>query len=723
MFQKDNFSLINNNLLSNENNNFLINQYKDKIIEEANNKISINSFKNNIISFGNGNKINLNFHQIKYGIDENGNPINIKEYYKSINDSVNLNSNSSMQSGISNFAQKLKKPIAYITKDENNNNILVDLKGNKITTKNKEGDYDFNLQLHVIIKDFDVKHPELRINGERNYNNENIEEINEKPSENIKDKNKKKEKGFSSTTNNKTDNLSNINLNFNYNNENNDLMAGSCFSSSVRNDIDKIIFRINTDNYNNIGKYSNIIGKNSRNNKFVLRTKNILTNNNTNVFQNNISGKNVNFALEKESKSMNKNKNQMNPIKRSNTVNSNYINFKNQMDINNKKEDTKNKKKAIKLLLINNYNSKINKENNKKVNQINRNKLDIHLSKLKSDIKIKKNVNCPRKIKSEQNTIKKNISHNFYNNKKLATSTTLFDNNIINKSIKFSQNYFAMKHKKNFSNSKLIKKNYKRQKKKMNFIQINDKNNSSTKSNNIIDDKKDNKNSNIGSNVINKITKRKILKKDLSQKSKKIEIQKKEKILNLQNMLKKNKNFHMYILSEEANNMIRSFSKNNIAKENQLNTSIKKLHTSQLNFKKTKMIPVSKESSNINNSLNLDNTYFSPTKRNSETNFQNIQKIPKYDSNKINKQNYVGITLSLLNNENKKLKGNTNNQININFTPYQIQCESLVKNNGQNQHQRVYYNNSEKKNPKSINKYNMNHLQKNFLSPKYQIYL
>ena len=28
---------------------------------------------------------------IKYGIDETGNPINIKEYYKSINDSVNLN--------------------------------------------------------------------------------------------------------------------------------------------------------------------------------------------------------------------------------------------------------------------------------------------------------------------------------------------------------------------------------------------------------------------------------------------------------------------------------------------------------------------------------------------------------------------------------------------------------------------------------------------------------
>ena len=198
MFQQENMPLINKNLLPNENiYNILINQYKDKIIEEANNnKILLNSYKNNIMSFGNGNKINLNYNHIKYGIDENGNPINIKDYYKSINDSVNINSNSSMQSGISNFTQKLKKPIAYITKDENNNNILVDLKGNKITTKNKDGDYDFKLQLHVIIKDFDVKHPELRINGERNYNNESMEEINEEQSESIKEKEKEKRKRF-----------------------------------------------------------------------------------------------------------------------------------------------------------------------------------------------------------------------------------------------------------------------------------------------------------------------------------------------------------------------------------------------------------------------------------------------------------------------------------------------------------------------------------------------
>ena len=708
MFQQENMPLINKNLLPNENiYNILINQYKDKIIEEANNnKILLNSYKNNIMSFGNGNKINLNYHQIKYGIDENGNPINIKEYYKSINDSVNLNSNSSMQSGISNFTQKLKKPIAYITKDENNNNILVDLKGNKITTKNKEGDYDFNLQLHVIIKDFDVKHPELRINGERNYNNESMEEINEEPSENIKDKDKDKEKDCSHNNNNVGDSLSNINFNLNHNNENNCLIAGSCFSSSIRNDLGKILFSTNTDTYNNIGKYNNILGKNSRNNKIVLRTKDILTNNSSSFFKYKISGQNntyINFGLEKKSKSLNKNKSQILPLKRSNTVTSNFIIFKSQRD-NNKNDDTKNKKKAINLLFINNYSSKINKK--KKDSQIFGNKYDNHQKIINIEKKNKKKANYPKKINYEKSIIQKNLNYNFYNNKKLATSTTVINNNNINKSIKLSKNYFVINHKKSVSNSKLIKKNYKRPNKRVNFIQINDKNNSSTKNTSIIDNKKGSNPNNINNNN-HKITKRKILKMDLSQKSKKVDIQKKEKILNLQNMLKKNKNSHMYILSEEASNMIRSFSKNNIGKENQLNSSIRKINTNELSFKMTKMVPASKDS---NNSLNLDNTYFSPN-------------ISKKDSNKINKQKCVGITLSLLNNENKNLKGNTNNQININFTPYQIQCESLVKSNSENPYQRVHYNNNEKKNSKPKNKYNMSHIDKNFLSPKYQIYL
>lgn len=38
----------------------------------------LNSCKNNIKSFGKGNKINLNYHYIKYRLGQNDNYINIK---------------------------------------------------------------------------------------------------------------------------------------------------------------------------------------------------------------------------------------------------------------------------------------------------------------------------------------------------------------------------------------------------------------------------------------------------------------------------------------------------------------------------------------------------------------------------------------------------------------------------------------------------------------------
>ena len=74
-------------------------------------KIKPISLSSENILFSGQNKKKLISNNIKYGIDENGNPMNIKEYYKSINDSVNVNSNTSIYSGISNINQKLKKPI------------------------------------------------------------------------------------------------------------------------------------------------------------------------------------------------------------------------------------------------------------------------------------------------------------------------------------------------------------------------------------------------------------------------------------------------------------------------------------------------------------------------------------------------------------------------------------------------------------------------------------
>ena len=182
-----------NNLLSFPKKIALKNIIKNNITEPT--QESLYPKKIQSVNINNSKKINIKYSNIKYGIDESGNPINIKEYYKSINDSIYSNSNTSIYSGLTSMTNnKLKRPIAYITKDSKGNNILIDLKGNIITKKNKEGDYYFPFQLHVLVKDFDVKHPELRINGERYYKEKlEIIEDNENEDNNINKKEIKNE--------------------------------------------------------------------------------------------------------------------------------------------------------------------------------------------------------------------------------------------------------------------------------------------------------------------------------------------------------------------------------------------------------------------------------------------------------------------------------------------------------------------------------------------------
>ena len=94
---------------------------------------------------------------IEYYIDKNGNPNSMK-YFKSNNMKENEN-----------------KPIAYIVQGNKNKNTLIDLKGNVIP-KNKDGDYSISKDKILLIKNFDVQHPELRVYGEGKHkaiNNEN----------------------------------------------------------------------------------------------------------------------------------------------------------------------------------------------------------------------------------------------------------------------------------------------------------------------------------------------------------------------------------------------------------------------------------------------------------------------------------------------------------------------------------------------------------------------
>jgi len=157
---------------------------------------------------------------IKFGIDETGNPLNISAFFEEGN--------------------KRKKLIAYIIQNNNiSDNYLVDTKGN-ILQKSEEGDYLYkDNDTFVVIKDFDVKHPELRIFGHRSYifGKKNKESL-------IKNKDIIDKK-------NKTDKI------FEYDS----LKVNEKYNNNFYNDdeIEKRLFNNNINKYNNI--HSNTKGK------------------------------------------------------------------------------------------------------------------------------------------------------------------------------------------------------------------------------------------------------------------------------------------------------------------------------------------------------------------------------------------------------------------------------------------------------------------------------
>ena len=633
MEQKENI-----NSMSNEKNNKPILQNKSSTPDKIFNNLKLSNLNNlkpiclekKFSQEKDNNKIFLR-NNIKYGIDESGNPINIKEYYKSINESVNLNSNTSIFSGITSINQKLKKPIAYITKDENDNNILIDLKGNKITTKNKDGDYDFPLQLHVIIKDFDVKHPELRVNGERYYkdNNDIIEdiEIGKEINENeISKINKTSESNNLIYSNEK---INQFEKKISNNNDN-------------KNEIGNLIFRTNTNiNKNNIyyTKYSNINLYNENNNKIVLKTTDIL--NSDKSLSSIDKVKNViNFDNNNARKKLPKNRSFLGPILKNNTYNFHNLKYKRELSDNHKiNHNINNKMTSNKSSLNNNSNYFIKEKfkNIKKMTIRNKNKLN---EKLNTDINEQIKLIYPKR-----NILGRNENQEKLNNKNKYIKTEQIGNDNIS-----LNNYFIIK---------------------------------------------DNNNNNIN---INKIKNLKINSNDLSQRIKKIEIKKNDK---------KRK---YYVLSVEADNMIKSYSRNKYKENSKEKSKLTELSTKiRPNYKYKKINLLTK------NNLNSNNSYFSSSFNNN--NISKKENELKTNTKGIN-QKYVGITLSLPNNDNvnnkyKNLKAN--NQININFTPYQIQCESLIKNNNTNNQQDINENLLKNKNKKNI--------KKNFFLPNYEIYL
>ena len=89
--------------------------------------------------------------KVEFGIDETGNPLNLKEY----KDEISKNSN-------------CKKLIAYIIQsEEEGKNYLINLMG-EIIPKMEDGDFNYkNDNMRIIIKNFDVQNPKLRVFGAR----------------------------------------------------------------------------------------------------------------------------------------------------------------------------------------------------------------------------------------------------------------------------------------------------------------------------------------------------------------------------------------------------------------------------------------------------------------------------------------------------------------------------------------------------------------------------
>ena len=174
-------------------------------------------------------KYYLNLEKIDYGIDENGNPISIKQ-------SNNEN----------------KKIIAYIiqsdvsNKNNDDGNYLVDLNGKKIP-KMPDGDFNYLYNnMRIIIRNFDVQNPKLRIYGANQRYSSLCSELSLYP------KNKKKTKNI-----------------FNYKNE---IKKDILYQRKKLNDNQKNINR-------SLNKSFKILNKSNSKNDIINQTKKILDRN------------------------------------------------------------------------------------------------------------------------------------------------------------------------------------------------------------------------------------------------------------------------------------------------------------------------------------------------------------------------------------------------------------------------------------------------------------
>ena len=377
------------------------NKYITKNIIKENNKNEIASKK---IQNENDNKLPFGiqipkdlFDKINYAIDENGNPFNIKKAY---NDSSN------------------QTPIALIIQKENKaDNYLIDLLGKKIS-KMEDGYFNYkHNNTRVIIQDFDVQHPELRIYGARNKDilTLNSEDKDENTKKNNNFDNKENDKKYKLMLNKKIVNLK----------RNSPIKIKNMKSFSNETNADKRI-KYNLD----------------RNKNLIINKKLSAISNSTNLTQYTTRRISNNYTINRTNNILNKSSSNNIKHNRSYTLSNSSNNIiKNTYEYNNNTERNKGNKisitpsKEIKNIScissrINLYNYKKNDKNGGSLNNLNK------ALNLKNTNIIYRNAKSLRNLtysKKDENIKLSNYNSLFCSNKSLNTNPIALQNNDIKK--------------------------------------------------------------------------------------------------------------------------------------------------------------------------------------------------------------------------------------------------------------------------------------------------
>ena len=400
----------------NENNLSEINVKNIKeVINEQEFKNSNNNETKDNIQVNNRKEVKLNkinFEKIEYGINEDGNPIILENINKKISNNNKL--------------------IAYIiSSGEKNENYLIDINGDKIQRLNNNDFYYLYNDKKIIIKNFDVQNPKLRIYGTNLRYSSLCSELDKQV--------KNLDISYNIINNTKNDNNLKKKDKFYYINNTKDILyQKKNYNKSILANKSCKIFTRNTKNTNDIIKETKLFFDKNENGtlikKNINKVKNILSL--RNIYLNNyiINSENNDDSFSLKNKLNNKLKLNSSKCRLMNNpkLNSNYrYNTSNNNSFNFYKENIPSLNESNSKILISYFGIKKNNsllESIKKPgNNLNNTtkEIEFNLKKIKMDINKNKTLNknfsqsdnnISLKLYNSFNRLKNNLINGFYIN-------------------------------------------------------------------------------------------------------------------------------------------------------------------------------------------------------------------------------------------------------------------------------------------------------------------